>query len=307
MRARPAPKPPHRTSRDVLARIGEAVERLPQELRRAASWVADHPSEAGLLSMRQQARAAGVSAPTMVRLARALGFADYAALRRPFQEAMAGTAIDFGRRATALQSDAAGARLAQLSAVIARSQEADVRSVHVLNDAAGIEAAVRAIRRARRVGFLGARASFTVAYHFRYAYNLIARNGVLFDGLAGTVLDQADALDRGDVLVAISQSPYSAPTVEAVNAAAARGVTIVALTDSVVSPLARKAQHVLRFRTDSVSFFHSMLAPMALVELLLARLVAKGGKQVLDRLDEVERRLAAHHAYWEARNSRPAP
>ncbi len=253
--------------------------------------------------MREQARRAGVSAPTMVRLARGLGFADYASLRRPFQEAMAGTTADFGRRATALQTGAGGTPT-RLFHVIGRSQVEDVESALVLNKPEHIDAAVRAIARARRVGFLGVRASFAVAYHFRYAYNLVARNGVLFDGLAGTVLDQADALDRNDVLVAISQAPYSAPTVEAVNAAAARGVTIVVLTDSVVSPLAQRAHHTLRFGTESVSFFHSMLAPMALVELLLARLVARGGKAVLRRLHEVERRLADHHAYWQSTNSR---
>jgi DNA-binding MurR/RpiR family transcriptional regulator len=173
-----------------------------------------------------------------------------------------------------------------------------VRSVAALNSAAQIEAAAAAIAKARSVGFLGVRASFAVAYHFRYAYNLLARNGMLFDGLGGTVLDQVDALARGDVLVAISQAPYSAPTVQAVNAAARRGVRIVALTDSAVSPLARAAAHTLLFRAESVSFFHSLLAPMALVQLLLARLVAKGGKAVLRRAEEVEQRLATQGAYW---------
>lgn len=288
---------------DIIGRIRKAFDTLTPELRRAAGWIVDHPSEAGLLSMRQQAKSAGVSAPTMVRLARALGFEDYAALRRPFQEAMAGRSIDFGRRATALQAAPEAARPDRLAETIGQSQMEDLRSVLALNSHAQIEAAVAAIGGARRVGFLGVRASFAVAFQFRYAYNLIARNGVLFDGLGGTVLDQSDALERGDVLVAISQSPYSAPTVEAVNAAAARGVTVVALTDSAVSPLARKALHTLRFRAESVSFFHSLLAPMALVEHLLARLVAKGGKTVLRRLAEVEQRLADHHAYWQPRGS----
>jgi hypothetical protein len=35
-----------------------------------------------------------------------------------------------------------------------------------------------------------------------------------------------------------------------------------------------------------------------LVELLLARLAAKGGKAVLERLTEVEQRLADQRAYW---------
>jgi DNA-binding MurR/RpiR family transcriptional regulator len=295
MAARRTPAAP----REVAQRLHAAFDKLSPELQRAARWVADHPGEAGLLSMRRQAGSAGVSPVTMVRLARALGFEDYAALRRPFQEAMAGRSVDFGRRATALQAAPEGARLSRLAQSIGGSQVADVQSVFALNDHAQIEAAVDALAKARRVGFLGVRASFAVAFQFRYAYNLIARNGVLLDGLGGTVLDQADALGAGDVLVAISQAPYSAPTVEAVSAAAARGVTVLALTDSTVSPLARKAAHVLRFRADSVSFFHSMLAPMALVELLLARLAAKGGKAVLRRLQQVERRLVAHHAYWQ--------
>jgi DNA-binding MurR/RpiR family transcriptional regulator len=290
-------------SPDISSRIRGSFEALTPELQRAAGWILDHPSEVGLLSMRRQAKSAGVSAPTMVRLARALGFGDYAALRRPFQEAMAGRSIDFGRRATALQAAPEAARPDRLARSIDQSQMEDLRSVLALNSQAQIEAVVAAIAGARRVGFLGVRASFAVAFQFRYAYNLIARNGVLFDGLGGTVLDQADALGRGDVLVAISQSPYSAPTVEAVNAAAARGVAVVALTDSAVSPLARKALHTLRFRAESVSFFHSLLAPMALVEHLLARLVARGGKAVLRRLEEVEQRLADHHAYWRPRSA----
>ena len=57
-------------------------------------------------------------------------------------------------------------------------------------------------------------------------------------------------------------------------------VTIIALTDSAISPLARRAKHTLLFRTESVSFIPSMIAPLALVELLLAQLAARGGKSV---------------------------
>jgi DNA-binding MurR/RpiR family transcriptional regulator len=248
--------------------------------------------------MRQQARNAGVSAPTMLRLARALGFADYAALRRPFQEEMAGRSLQFGRRASALQAAPEARRIARLAQELARSQIEDVQSVLALNPTTLVDAVVGVISAARRVGFLGVRSSFGIAFQFRYAYNLIARNGVLFDGLGGTVHDQVDTLDRGDVLIAISQSPYSTPTVEAVDAAARRGVSVIALTDSVVSPLARRATHALRYRADSVSFFPSMIAPLALVELLLARLAAKGGRAVLERLTEVEQRLADQRAYW---------
>ena len=293
-----APVAPSLAAPDVFRRIRLQADSLPPEVQRAARWVADHPSETAMFSMRRQALSAGVSAPTMVRLARALGFADYAALRRPFQNAIAGRTLEFGSRASALQSTPEATRIGQLGAELAASQLEDVRSVLALNPPAQIEAVVAAIARARRVGFLGVRASFGIAFQFRYAYNLIARNGVLFDGLGGTVHDQVDTLDKKDVLIAISQSPYSVPTVESVQAAAGRGVTVIALTDSALSPLARAARHTLRFRADSVSFFPSMIAPLALVELLLARLAARGGATVLTRLAEVEARLTSQRAYW---------
>ncbi len=295
------PRPPRPVAVDAATlgrKIEQAFDGLSPELQRAARWVADHPSETGLLSMRQQARNADVSAPTMLRLARTLGFPDYPSLRRPFQEAMAGRAINYGQRASVLQARPLAARMDGVAIEVLDSQIADVKSVLELNSARQVESAVKAIARARRVGFLGVRASFGIAFQFRYAYGLIATNGLLLEGLGGTVIDQADALGPQDVLIAISQSPYSAPTVQTVDAAAARGVPVVALTDSSMSPLARKAICTLRFRTDSVSYFPSMIAPLALCELLLACLAAKGGKAVLDRLAEVEARLAAQRAYW---------
>jgi DNA-binding MurR/RpiR family transcriptional regulator len=287
----------------VVARARQAFDTLPTELQRGARWLCDHESEVALLSMRQQARDAGVSAPTMLRLARALGFADYASLRRPFQEALASGRL-FGRRASALQSAPAATRIGKLASEIVAAQTADLESVQTQNTPAQLEAVAKAIAGARRVGFLGARSAFSIAFYFRYAYNLIATNGVLFDGLGGFLLDQSEALQRGDVLVAISQRPYSTPTVQAIAAANGRGVTLVALTDSVMSPLARNAKHTLLFRTESLSFFPSMIAPLALVELLLAQLAARGGKRVLDRLADVESRLEASNAYWAERTPR---
>ena len=142
---------------DVFKRIRRDFDALTLELQRGARWIADHPSEAGLLSMRQQARNAGVSAPTMLRLARALGFADYPALRRPSQEAMAGRSQQFGRRASALQVAPEGRCIGRLAQELADSQIEDVQSVLVLNPPALVEAVVGVIAAARRVGLLGVR------------------------------------------------------------------------------------------------------------------------------------------------------
>jgi DNA-binding MurR/RpiR family transcriptional regulator len=287
---------PSVTAQAILERLAASVDRFTPEVQRAARWLADHPSDAALLSMRQQARAVGVSPPTMLRLARALGCEDYGSLRRPFQEAMAGQAGEFRRSAFVLESAKKRQRTGRVAREMAVSQAEDVQSALTLNSPSHLDAAVDLIARARSVGFLGVRACFAIAFQFRYAYNLIAANGVLLEGMGGTLLDQAETLGPGDALVVIIQQPYSAPAVQAAQAAASRGVSVVALTDSGPSPLAECASQVLRFGTVSASFFPSMVGPLALVELLLARLAARGGKAMLERL-ATGRRRDTHEAH----------
>ncbi|HSW16616.1 MAG TPA: SIS domain-containing protein [Ramlibacter sp.] len=57
--------------------------------------------------------------------------------------------------------------------------------------------------------------------------------------------DEVQALREDDVLLAISFSPFHADTVAAAESARARGVSVLALTDSALSPSARHTQVVL--------------------------------------------------------------
>src|SRR5207253_6549484 len=87
--------------------------------------------------------------------------------------------------------------------------------------------------------------------------------------------------------------------VDAVHRAAARGVTVVALTDSDLSPLARNAAERLLFEAASSSFFHSLVAAHALAERVMAEVAVKGGTPVVRRLREREMLLRETGAYWD--------
>jgi DNA-binding MurR/RpiR family transcriptional regulator len=240
----------------------------------------------------------------MSRLARALDFPDYAALRRAFQDALAGPVARYREQAQALQTGQRGKPTARLMGELLLAQVGDVQSTSELNDPAAVEAVVNVLCRASRIGFLGVRSSFGIAYLFHYAHKLLADNGELITGLGGALVDQIDGFGPRDALVAVTLAPYSRPTIDAVRLAHQRRVTVVAITDSPLSPLAPYAAHTLQFRADSLSFFHSMLAPLALVELLLARQAARGGRAVLQRLARIDQQMTARQAYWHARPSR---
>ncbi|BEG79146.1 MurR/RpiR family transcriptional regulator [Achromobacter xylosoxidans] len=285
---------------------------LPAELQRAAHWVLDNPAEVGLWSMRRQAQAVGVSPATMLRLARAAGHDSYEAFRAPFQRALAGAAEDGLReRAARLQASHARQSGDPGQDVLTQWQTAALASIRQVNDDAAVDAAVDALLRARQVGFLGTRSAFGIAFQMRYAYHLLRRNGILIDGLGGASAEDADSLQAGDALVVVSQAPYPSATVRLTAQIAARGVTVLALTDSLTSPVAQAARHVLHFARPAeagadapaprgpASFFHSTAGLLGLAEHLIARLAARGGDEVLQRLAEIETRLRDEGAYWQ--------
>ncbi|MDW5443183.1 MurR/RpiR family transcriptional regulator [Polaromonas sp. SM01] len=277
------------------------LEGLSPELLRAARWIEAHSREVALHSMRECARRAELAPATLSRLAQALGFQGFEAIKQLCQESFSAQA-GYAGRAEVLQASARKTQdwLAQLN----ETQHANTASVGGLNQAAQLEAVADAMLKARRVYFFGLRASHGLAMHLHYTYGLLAPNGVLVQGLGGTLRDQIGEMAPGDLLVAASYAPYTRQTVDAVAQASAQGVDVLALTDSALSPIARSAAHTLLFRTDSPSYFHSMVGALALAEALAAAVAVRGGRKVLAHLQIRQDRLDSEGAYWDERSDK---
>jgi DNA-binding MurR/RpiR family transcriptional regulator len=286
--------------RHLTQLLDSRFEGLSPELQRAARWVREHPAELGLQSMRQSAQAAGVSPATMTRLARALGLDSFEAMRRP---SMAAFALSVAQGSNG-QDEPASVMAADATLDRMRvAQATNLASVHGRNSGPDLRAAAQSILQARQVTFLGLRASFGIAYHLHYSCDWLRPNTRLASDAAGAWMDQVLALTPQDLLVVVSQAPYTRQTVEAVQVARQQNVPILALTDSPLSPLARLAQQALLFDAASPSFFHSMAGAQALAEALMACVAEQGGDPVVIRLTERQQRLQGAQAYWEKQAS----
>src|SRR5690606_30272177 len=87
------------------------------------------------------------------------------------------------------------------------------------------------IQRSRQVCWVGARSGFAPVYLGSYLMSLIGEPTRLLDQAGGVGLDALGELSPADALVAVSISPYTTQTVEAVTYAAERGVQVIAVTD----------------------------------------------------------------------------
>ena len=281
----------------LVGLLKSGFDGLSPQLQEAARWVIDHPADVALLTTREQARRAGVAPATMTRLAQRIGLKGYDEIRKLYAEAVRRRPESFRARAEELLQR--------------RDTEGDAALVHdvlsslahhlqALTSAESIErftAAAKLIAGAERVFCLGLRSSFAVAYIFHYVRSLFGASSVLVDGAGGTGVDLLRTIGSADVMLAISVKPYTRHTVHAARYSRARGVRIVAVTDSEMSPLAALAEETLIVRTETPSFFHTMAPAFAAVECLAALVAARRGSQTLAAIAASEKQLAAFDTF----------
>ncbi len=270
---------------------------LPQQLQAAARWVLDHPADVALLSMRDQARRAGVPPVTLTRLAKRLGFNGFDDLKAIYAQSMRGRPDNFRDRAEELVARRGIEGDAGLVAGLVRAQTGHLEALAAPESVAALTAAADRIVGADRVFCLGLRSAFPVAFVFHYVHALFGATSVLMDGAGGIGADLLKTIGPRDVLLGVSVNPYARATVEAARYAKARGAGVIAVTDSGLSPLGRLADTAIVVATETPSFFHTMAPGFVAMECLAAMVAARRGPEALAALTAAEDYLAAFDTY----------
>ncbi len=282
----------------VTARIETVFPSLSPQLRQAARYVIDRPEEVALSSMRRVAARAGVHPSTMVRLAHALAFSGYTEMRAPFRQHLR-DGRHYAARARDLVARDVGSAVTPLLREVAAQDVANIERSFARIGAEQFAAVIDVLHGARRLYVLGLRKCFPVAHYFHYAYQMFRDNGVLLGSQAGLLNDALRCVGEGDAMLAVSFARYTRDTVRAAGHAAECGATVVAITDSPVSPLAAAAHHALIAENASPSFFGSLVGAISISQALIAALVGRGGDDAIAALGETERHLDAFRTYWD--------
>lgn len=276
---------------DVVGRLREAYDSLPPKLKVAARFLIDSPTEVALLSMREQARMAKVQPATMTRLAQWLGFSGFDELRALYADALRNDSRSFSSRSVKLLERRQTIGDAGL---VNDYADAIISHVNHLKSPAFVEAVIAAsehLRSARTIYTAGVRSVFPVAFQFAYVSSYFADNVVLLDGPGATGMDAFRFANSKDVLVATSVEPYAASIVSLAEDARQRGTRIIAITDSLMSPIGRIATSVLPVQKLSPSFFDTITPAFITAEILVALLAAHAGAEVTSRIEATEQRL----------------
>lgn len=149
-------------------------------------------------------------------------------------------------------------------------------------------AIIKLIVNAERILIVGLRGSYPLAHYLGFYLKMI-RGRVTLIGQAGhTLAEDLSVLKPGSLLIAISVNPYTKDTTEACRIGKQQAVDIIAITDSLSSPLAIETDNFLITSTVGDYFFSPIVAAIICIETLLSELVKKLGEKALQRLNHTE-------------------
>lgn len=286
------------TPQMVARRIAAEFDTFPDRIQKVCGYVLDHPEDVALLSMRELARRAGVPPATMTRLAQRLGYSGYDEMRDLFAASMRGRVSDFGVRSGELAARRKRLGEPTLALSLANGLIERVAALAQPERVKEIIEGAAVLSKARRIYCLGHRSCYAPAFHFAYVAGLYGASTQLLDAPGGIGADRLNDAGARDAMLVVSFAPYTRATLEIAEGARDAGLKLVALTDSLVSPLARIATTVIAVPTDLADATYVTSPAFAAAEMLAALVVARSGPQGRSVLERNESEFARRRIYW---------
>ncbi len=274
---------------DLMNRIQSNLGEFSKGQRLIARYITEHYDKAAFMTASKLGAKVGVSESTVVRFATELGYDGYPHLQKTLQEMIR------NRLTTVQRMEVSSDRIGDKD-VVDSVLSADMEGIRTTMDELdrdALNASIRAITRARRIFILGVRSSTALAGFMSFYFSLLFDNvHLVTSNDVGETYEQIMRINHEDVFIGISFPRYSRRTLTAMKYSKDQGATVIALTDSQMSPLVRYADHVLIAKSNMASFVDSLVAPLSVINALI---VAVG----MSRKTEVEQTFNKLETIWE--------
>lgn len=270
---------------DLIRVIHDRYDGMSKSYQKIAVYLTQNPNDVAVRSVNAIGETSGVHASSFVRFAQALGYEGFKDLQSLFQKRLSTAAPGFEARVKALEKELGE-----------RTDRSEMGFMHdlVVRDIASLKAmltdiqpedlakAVGLLEKADVVYLIGQLRSAPVVELLRYILTMLGKRCVLLDPGGGLATHMARAMRKTDLLFAVSFRFYANEVVNVVEEAAGRGIPIVAISDSTLSPLAKSARVLFAVPEHEYTFSRSLAAPMCLAQALTVALAARIQNNAVD-------------------------
>ena len=284
---------------DILSNIQNSMSSLSKGQKLIANYILEYYDKAAFMTASKLGKTVQVSESTVVRFAVELGYEGYPEMQRALQEMIR-------NKLTSVQRiEVANDRIGQsdvLSTVL-HSDIEKIRSTLEKVDRATFNKAVDLIMGGNKIYILGVRSSAALASFFGFYMNLMFDNVRLVHTTSvSEMFEQVVKVGPGDVVIGISFPRYSSRTVKAMRFCHDSGATVIALTDTMQSPIAENADVVLAAESDMISLVDSLVAPLSLINALIVAISRRKDQELAHTFSELERIWDEYEVYEKVEN-----
>lgn len=277
---------------NLLVRIDLSRKSFSKGQRKIASFIEEHYDTAAFMTAAKLGDVVGVSESTVVRFATTLGYDGYPYLQKAMQE-MIRDKLTSIQRIEVTTGRIAGGDVVEN--VLNQDIDKIKRTIEEVSRE-DFKKAVDAIIGARNIYIFGVKSASYIANFFGYYLDLIFGNvKVLNSTSKTTTYEKLFRISDEDVMIGISFPRYSTMAVDAMSFAHDRGADVIAITDSMISPLVASADSVLLARSDIASVVDTLVAPLSLINALLVAIV-------IERKDEIIKTFSDLEQVWKEQN-----
>jgi DNA-binding MurR/RpiR family transcriptional regulator len=272
-------------NQNLEQRISSAHSDLSPKHKRLARFILDNKYFMSFASASQAGEKTGTSAATVVRFAQSLGYDGFSEMQSAIRAELPSYISAAERIQERLESPTEPDDLPQK---VFYTDIANIERTANNLSAANLDGVLQAIIDARHIWVIGSGISASSALYLAHSLKIIGFDA-RFNMNEGLSLAVDSAQFGPDTLViALDMWRYVRSTVNAVASARKHGASIIAITDSIVSPLAQMADFAFEVSAEGVAHSLSPTAVLSVINVIIASLSYLVPKQTMESLRRVD-------------------
>lgn len=278
---------------DLMRTIQIKFPRLSKGQKLIAEYILKHYDRAAFMTASKLGISVGVSESTVVRFANELGFSGYPKLQKALQELIK------NKLTTVQRIELSNAFISEedsLKGVL----KADMENIRVTLEKINqntFNEVINSIFAAKRIYIIGLRSSTALSEFLGFYLNLILDNVHVINYGISDIFEQIINISSDDLLIGIGFPRYAARTIEALSFAKSRSTKVVAITDSLLSPLATEADYTLIAQSNMASFVDSLVAPLSVINALIVAVGLKEKHKISKTFSDLENIWEEYRVY----------
>lgn len=271
-------------SEKLVTIINDKYAKMSKSHKLISDYILSDYDKAAFMTTLKLGDSVGVSESTIVRYAVALGYDGYPELQRTLQNMIR-------NKLTTLQRMEMTSELSH-SMVLRSVLKADMNNIRATIeniDTELFEEIVDDIYASRNIYIVGLRSSAPLAQFLGYYLSFILDNVRVVTSGINAVVEQLIHINSNDVMICMSFPRYTRKVIQAIQFANERDVKIIAVTDSMESPLTQYAKYSLIAKSDIASFVDSLVAPFSVINALIVAIGLRKRNEVSEHFMELEK------------------